>query len=50
MEKLQLFAIILYRSIVIGGIILLLDNKAIWALPFAVLIGLCSEAEKLTKK
>ena len=48
-EFIQICARMFFRAFVIGAIILMWDPKAIWGLPFAVIIGLCSEVETITK-
>lgn len=50
MKHIQAIARMFFRAFVIGMIILTWDEKAIWAIPFALLIGLLSEAEYLAEK
>lgn len=49
-ELIQRVARMFFRAFVVGAIIMMWNPKAIWGLPFGIIIGLCSEAEALTKK
>lgn len=49
-RKVQSITRAFFRAFVVGMLILNYDTKAVWALPFGLLIGLLSEIEEFTKK
>ena len=49
-KKIQSITRAFFRAFVVGMIILSYDSKAVWALPFGLLVGLLSEIEEFTKK
>ena len=50
MKTVQAIARMWFRGFVTAMLILNWNDKAIWALPVGLLVGLLSEAEYLTKK
>lgn len=39
-----------FRAFTIAMLILIMDKSAIWGVPLGLIIGICSEAENITKK
>lgn len=50
MKHVQVLTRMFFRAFVVGMLILNYDNKAVWALPFGLLVGLLSEAEYMSGK
>ena len=49
-QLIQRVARMFFRAFLVGAIIMMWNPKAVWGLPLGILVGLCSEAEALTKK
>lgn len=50
MESLQVLSRMFFRAFVVSMLFLMHDPKAIYGLPFGILVALCSEASYLTRK
>ena len=49
MKKVQIISKIIYKSILLSMVVLNLDSKAFWILPFSLIISFLTEIENLTK-